>query len=245
MLHLLLSPLTWLLAGAGVLLLTSRRGGWWWGLRAPALLAACGGLLLMTPLGANLLVGRLEHQVAAPDGSCRAEPPAAIVVLGGGFEREPRDAGDIEALSTPSLRRTLGAVELLRSRPGSHLVIAGGGPAGIAESQAMGALAQRLGVPAERIRLETASMSTAANLQQLAALQPPVERRIWLVSSAMHLPRALAVAAREGFSACAHPVDRRYVPPGGLGYYLPQSSALVKSEAALHEFAGSLAYAWR
>ena len=32
---------------------------------------------------------------------------------------------------------------------------------------------------------------------------------------------------------------------GGIGYFIPQSSALVKSEAAIHELVGEANYRWR
>jgi len=48
-----------------------------------------------------------------------------------------------------------------------------------------------------------------------------------------------------GFEPCLIVAERRYHPPGGIGYYLPQSSGLSKSEAALHEIFGTLLYRWR
>jgi len=243
--YLLLSPLSYLLLAVLLALLARRllprrRGTW----VLPSVLGVV-SLVLMTPLGANWLVRGLEQQVLRVEAACAAQPPTTIVVLGGGFDRRPLDDADAESLTAPSLRRVIGAVQLWQRQPDAHLVMAGGGNFAVAEADAMGRLAQQLGVPADRLRLETRSTSTFENLARVADLQPPVERRIWLVSSAMHLPRAMAVAQRDGFTPCAYATDRRYIPPGGLGYYLPQTSALAKSEAALHEWVGAAVYAWR
>lgn len=245
MMDLLLSPLSWFLAAAA---------GTWWARRAKghvrwlhwvAAAATAASLFLMTPLGANLLVGALERHVPPEQGSCSAVPPTTIVVLGGGLDRPPAGEDDLEALSLSSTRRVVAAWQLWNTQPGSRMVIAGGGPFALAESTVMASLARRLGVPASEITTETRSMDTAGNFAALAAMQPPLDRRFWLVSSAMHVPRAVASAHRVGFQPCAWPADPRWLPPGGLGYYLPQSSALEKAEDAIHEIVGLAAYALR
>ena len=105
--------------------------------------------------------------------------------------------------------------------------------------------AEQLGVPSGMIRREGNSQTTWENAEQLRALKPALPERIWLVSSALHLPRALIAFRAAGFQPCPYVSDRRYLPPGGIGYYLPQSSALRKSELAIHEIAGELLYRWR
>src|SRR6185369_7614076 len=102
-----------------------------------------------------------------------------------------------------------------------------------------------LGVPADSIRREDRSQTTWENAQQLRLLSPALPERIWLVSSAIHLPRALIAFRAAGFEPCVYASDRRYVPPGGIGYYLPQSSALIKTESAIHELIGEALYRWR
>jgi uncharacterized SAM-binding protein YcdF (DUF218 family) len=166
-------------------------------------------------------------------------------VLAAGFEREPADAGDFSSLESDSIRRALAGIELWRRSPGATLVFAGGGPFGTSESAALQRMAELLGVPADSIRREDRSQTTWENARQLRLLSPALPERIWLVSSAIHLPRALIAFRAAGFDPCAYASDRRYVPPGGLGYYLPQSSALIKTEAAMHELVGEVLYRWR
>ena len=213
-------------------------------LRWIAAIATCLLIVSMCPFGANLLVRQIEARVPVAD-TCAEPAPATFVVLAAGFEREPVDAGDFNSLESDSIRRGLAGIELWRRSPGATLVFAGGGPFGTSESAALQRMAELLGVPADSIRREDRSQTTWENARQLRLLSPPLPERIWLVSSAIHLPRALIAFRAAGFDPCAYASDRRYVPPGGPGYYLPQSSALIKTEAAIHELIGEVLYRWR
>lgn len=213
-------------------------------LRWIAAVVACLLIVSMCPLGANALVWQLESRVPEP-AACAGPAPATIVVLAAGFEREPANAGDFAALESDSIRRALAGIELWRRTPGATLVFAGGGPFAVSESATLQDLAELLGVAAGSIRREDRSQTTWENAQQLRMLTPALPQRIWLVSSALHLPRALIAFRAAGFEPCAYASDRRYVPPGGVGYYLPQSSALIKTEEAIHEIIGQVLYRWR
>ena len=237
----LLSPLGLGLLSVLVLLLAWRRLSRL--LRFLGLGVALICFVLLTPFGANALVDSLESRVpAVPD--CPAAPQV-IVVLAGGFDAEPDGDGDSEALTAASLRRLLAGIALWRRMPEAQLVLTGGGPYSIREADVLGPLAEQLGVPASAIRRERDSRTTWENARNLRALAPPLPADIWLVSSAMHLPRALTAFHAFGFAPCAYASDREYVAPGGPGYFLPQSSAVRKSEIAIHELLGNLVYRWR
>jgi uncharacterized SAM-binding protein YcdF (DUF218 family) len=200
-------------------------------------------LVAMTPFGANLLVWQLEAQV--PAAACAPASNDPIVVLSAGLEREPASIDDFAALSASSLRRALAGATAWRQTPQARLVFAGGGPFSISESAVLQRFAESLGVPAAAILREERSQTTWENAEQLRALAPPLPATIRLVSSALHLPRAVLAFRAAGFEPCVIVAERRYHPPGGIGYYLPQSSGLSKSEAALHEIFGTQLYRWR
>lgn len=241
--HLLLSPLSW---SVGLALLLAVL--WRWLPRALCLLGLAietALVVAMTPLGANGLVRVIESRVPPPQ-TCKAPAPDTIVVLTAGFSRPPRSPQDYTAANVNSLHRLLAGVELWRSTPGARLVISGGGSYGIAESTVLASLAQRLGVPGAAIRTETHSHDTWQNARDVATLSPAVPKHIWLVSSALHLPRALLAFRAAGFEPCAWPSDSFYIPPSGsFLYYWPQSSSLTKTEEALHELFGGWEYARR
>src|SRR5690348_1515287 len=241
--HLLLSPWSWSVALAVLLALLWRRLP-----RALCLLGLAietALVIAMTPFGANGLVRIVEARVP-PVQSCKAPLPKTIVVLTGGLSRPPESPHDFGAANLQSLHRLLAGVDLWQRTPGGVLVVSGGGRRSVAEGALMAGLAERLGVPPDAVRVEAHSLSTWQNARDVAALTPPIPRRIWLVSSALHLPRALFAFRTAGFEPCAWQSEYFYIPPdGSFFYYVPQSSALEKTEAALHELVGGWDYAWR
>lgn len=240
----LLSPLTYALLLGLLLALAWRR------LPRPAryvgVLAEILLVVAMTPLGANLLVRAVEWR-ARPDVACTATPPTTIVLLSGGLDRRARSATDFSALSRSSVERLLAAIELWRAHPGSRIVISGGGiRGGAAESAVLEQMASRLGVPDGAMRIEARSRTTWENARNVAALEPPLPRRVWLVSSALHLPRALGAFRAFGFQPCPWSSGSLYVSPRfRIGYFVPQTSALDKADRAIHELIGGWVYDWR
>lgn len=239
----LLSPLSWLLlAGLGACIAARRRSSRW--LRVCGV-AAVLSAFAMTPMFANLLLGWLERPLPPPS-HCLASPPQVAVVLAGGVDRVSQDERDVSVLGAASRRRMERAVDWWRERPDRAIVVSGG-PAwrgGIPESRWMIRQAQRLGVPAAYLRGEETSSNTWENAQAVAAMAPALPRRVVLISSAMHLPRARYAMERAGFEVCQIATDWRRTPFGLPGYLIPQSSALLKTEAALHEQVGMLYYHW-
>jgi len=240
--HILLSPLGGGLLLAAILLVAWRRLPR--SLRALLIAAEILALLLCCPVGANLLVHAVESRVSD---ACGAETPPTIVLLAAGLQRPAESSTDFAALEELNIDRLLAARTLWQRTPGATLVIAGGGPWSIRESVVLRALAEQLGIPADAIRNEANSQNTWENATELRRLGPePLPPRIALVSSALHLPRALVAFRANGFAPCTVVSDSMYAPPGdGIGYFLPQSSALVKSEFAIHELIGDVVYRWR
>ncbi len=218
---------------------------WRWSPRwLRALLVSGIGLcaLMTTPLAANLMVALQESRNDA-HAHCADSAADTIVVIGGGISRAARDAGDVAVLTAGSLRRLIGAVDLQRARAMSTLVISGGvSRFGTREGELMHSLALRLGVPDAAIRLEQNARTTWQNARFVADLQPPIAKRIWLVTSALHMPRARYSFEQAGFEVCAWPVDSRTAVWGGIGYLLPSHAGLDKAETVLHEWVGELAY---
>lgn len=240
MLTSLVSPLR-----LGVLIGLLAMLAWRWSPRALRLLwiaAIAGCVLLTTPLVANFLVGIQESR--APAGvACSEPPPTTIVLLGGGVSLAAKDADDAGVLTESSLRRLFAAVDLHSEHPDATLVIAGGiSRHTISESALLGTLATRLGVPTTMLRLEERSRTTWQNARFVAELQPQIAKRIWLVTSALHMPRARYAFEQAGFDVCSWSVDARYSSGSGIGYFVPSTTGLDKADAALHELVGEAAY---
>ena len=239
----LLSPLCWLLLALVALVALVR-----WRPRARRWQACCGAVILvsimaMTPWMANLMVRSLEDQVK-PSPACRAQPPAVAVVLAGGVDRKAHEVENYSVLTLASRRRAEAAARWWREVPERQIVLSGGsGWSGSPpEAQLMAAYLRALGVPGHAMRLETRSRTTWENARQLAALRPALPREVVLVTSALHMPRADFSLQQAGFSPCPLSTDERYAAYQHAGFLVPDSGGLVKTEAALHEWVGMLAY---
>lgn len=165
-----------------------------------------------------------------------------IVVLGSGEMWSP--SGNSRArLDQSGWERVHAAVGLWRQTGGQLLFT--GGPGGEAEASLAGAMAQvaaELGVPPERIRLNSASSSTFEDLQ---LARDPIRLNpgpVWLVTSAVHMPRALGVARRLGLSMQPLRVNYRQILDLTWTAWLPHNRGPERFALVLHEVIGRSAY---
>jgi uncharacterized SAM-binding protein YcdF (DUF218 family) len=237
------APVTVLMVGALIGAWFARRGA-----RFPRALAlGCVGALLLiglAPVGA-LLIEPLEDRFPAPGADMPA--PYGIVVLGGAIDEEASAARGQTILDEGAARLTEAAV-LARRFPDARLVYTGGS-ASLWRAHSTEALEARkllvaLGVEPSRIAIEDKSRNTDENARFSAALLHPQPDEIWLlVTSAYHMPRAMGLFAKAGFSLRADPVDYRTL--GGARDWrlnLDPSRGLRLFDLAVHEWIGLIAY---
>lgn len=212
--------------------------------------------LLAMPWTSRQLLWGLEERSAAL--TPRPIPPAdAVVVLGGGLRPAlaPRQAVEVAEGGD----RLLTGLRLLRQQKAPLLVTSGGRVSFTADDpappEALWArdLAMELGVAPQRIFTNPGSRTTAEEARDIGELGRSRHwRRILLVTSAFHLPRALATfQQRSGLEvipvACDYQLPSRanYGKPtlgNSLKSVLPEAEALYLSSVALKEHIGLLAY---
>lgn len=134
----------------------------------------------------------------------------------------------------------------------AQLVIASGGRLPWLGEKTPEAVAMRkflvaLGVPGPAIVLETHSRTTRQNAVDVKPILEKLgARKVLLVTSALHMPRALATFRGVGIDAIPAPTDFTVRPrPTDLLSFLPDAQALAGSDLALHEYAGMLVYRLR
>ena len=143
-----------------------------------------------------------------------------------------------------------------------RIVVSGGwltwqtdGVYGNSEAADMTQLLQLMGVPAEAIWQEDRSVNTYENgVYTRELLAEKGVNRIMLVTSASHMPRAVAVFEKQGFEVIPAPTDfyvTETVDRGGDGrpdwsnllyHSIPQAEYLEVTSRALKEYIGLVVY---
>jgi uncharacterized SAM-binding protein YcdF (DUF218 family) len=202
-----------------------------------------------TPIVADYLGLTLERQY--PPVAVEDTPTAdAIVVLGGGVTgpAPPRIAIDL----SDAADRVLHAARLYRAGKAPVVVVSGGAIPWLGsdtpEAKSMQALLEEWGVSAASILAEGKSRNTYENAvftRQL--LKEHGLQRVLLVTSAMHMPRALATFTSAGIDAVPAPTDFlvSYQEQPELIDFLPDARALAHTTDTLREYIGYAYYRWR
>lgn len=161
-----------------------------------------------------------------------------IVVLGGSANRDAT-LPVTSQIGSESLCRLLEGVRLYRAEPGSKLILSGGPMFGsISDSQVMSRVALIMGVNPRDILQENISRDTE---EEARLLKPMLgQERFFLVTSAYHMDRAMALFHRQGLEPVAAPVA---LPAQQAGQwspedFFPSSYPLHRTEIAIHEYLG-------
>jgi uncharacterized SAM-binding protein YcdF (DUF218 family) len=191
-----------------------------------------------TGLVGNALLLGLE---AAPASAADLARVQAIVVLGGGLiPASPEYREDAVAGDTLARLRYAARLAKQLDRP---VLVSGGQPYGTRpEAQAMAEALEEMGVRARW--KEAGSSNTAENAAQAAPILGDV-KRIALVTSAWHMPRAGRAFARSGFEVVAAPTGYLTRRTWRWTDLLPSAAGLSQTRIALWELLGMLWYAIR
>ncbi|WP_299617386.1 YdcF family protein [Pelagibius sp.] len=205
------------------------------------LLIVYGGLILLTPLP-EWAVRTLENRFAVPVSGPQF---SGIIVLGGATGNGRIAAARGEASLNGNVERLTTAMALHRALPDRPLIVSGFSgrlvPSGLNEAEITRMFFQQQGLPMAQVRFEAKSRNTAENARLSAALIGQTERPWLLITSAWHMPRAVASFRAAGLSVLPHPVDFRTEPDSLLWPREPNSS-LSYASIAIHEWLGLLAY---
>lgn len=201
-------------------------------------------LLLSTGPVARGLLGPLERQHPALTDLTRlpaaAEDGQAVwIVVLGSDHRSDAALPVTSQLSPVGVVRLVEALRLHRALPGSRLLLAGYGlhdP--VSNAEMMASVARALGVASAAIALAPDATRTWDEAQ--AARRRVGAEPLLLVTSASHMPRAVALFRAAGLDPLPAPAGHRADTLG----WLPSTANLAASRAALSEYAAlALAHA--
>jgi uncharacterized SAM-binding protein YcdF (DUF218 family) len=220
-----------------------------WGRRfvsAGAILLLIAGL---SPLG-NALILPLEDRFPRTNLD-QPPPPTGFIVLGGAEDRLVGTAREAPTLNEAG-ERIVETVMLARRFPEAKIAFSGGDAGILYKSGTEAAGAQRLltemGVATDRLILESDARDTYENAVYLEAelgrldLLGPGKRWV-LITSAYHMPRAMASFRQAGFDVEPWPVDYRTRGRADLTRPFDKvSEGLRRVDVATREWVGLFAY---
>jgi uncharacterized SAM-binding protein YcdF (DUF218 family) len=163
-----------------------------------------------------------------------------VVVLGGGHISNAELPPNAQIFNS-SLSRIVEGIRIHRAMPGSKLILSGGAVFDpVPEAVTMAAVARMLGVSPDDMVLESQSKDTG---QQAQFVQGIIQNdRCILVTSAVHMPRAMLVFEQKGLRPIPAPTEfgdwmRKENSPN---QFFPRAVEIRKVEAAFHEYLGLL-----
>lgn len=200
--------------------------------------------LMSIPVLASLSGSLLENQYR-PIADLERYRGYPVVLLSSGSKRLDSERGWVNQLANSGWERLLVATDAAK-QIGGELVIAGGPSASAGRepiSVTMKKVIEQMGIGLDRITIETASTNTFENLANLK--DQLGDAPFILVTSATHLPRAMAVAEKLELRAVAQPADYVSSEIVGIRSFLPSSEAILHWQVILHEVVGFLYYKLR
>lgn len=244
--HVFLSVPLWAFAALVAFAVACRRSvpgtrahRWRWGAAALAAVyyVAC------TPLVSSALERWLETRYPVP--ALRESDGGAgntIVVLTAGWLRYTAE-GHEQKMGEAGWERATAGIALWRRIGGRLLFTGAPTPDGRDSSAgAMARLARALGVPGEAILVEPEARNTYENLLYSKRMLGEAKGRVWLVTSALHMPRSVMAARGVGLEVTPYPCDFRADERQSWASFLPSNVAPLALERALHELSGMVAY---
>jgi uncharacterized SAM-binding protein YcdF (DUF218 family) len=236
---LLLPPLNILLIVLAAFVVSRRRPRIGAGLYVISLLAF---LLFGSGAGARLLATPLEA-MAPPLTSAKNSGAQAIVVLASGFIPNAPEAGG-RGIPTPSTLARLRYAAQLHKETGMPLLVSGGIPDGLRESEAAvmaRSLKDDFATPVKWIEAESLNTAQNARLSATILRRAGVER-ILLVTDSIHMARSMVAFNKSGLQPVAAPTGFVSRESHGALDFVPNGLAMALSYYATHEWIGMLWY---
>ena len=173
-------------------------------------------------------------------------PVAGIVVLAGAVNTVmTRERGQVSV--NDGIERLSEFLRLARQHPEARLVFIGGQGRVFDRTPSEAEVAEQFlreaGMDTSKVWFEAASRNTEEGaMASYQKLHPDGEPWV-LITSARHMPRAVGLFHKAGWTVAAHPVDYRTLPGGVIGWTPRWPGRLDMLHEAMYEW-GGLLFAW-
>jgi len=196
------------------------------------------------PIVVNPMVNQLEQKYA----SVECEAGSHVVLLSGGVRSLARSVDEFERMLPATFTRATAAYKMMMNESDTQLIVSGGVMRRLPEATVIGNYLTTLGLPEERLILETESENTYANAVNVTKIliDESIEGPVRIVSSAMHMHRALSafeLALKDtDIEVCPVSVDYLGLAKFQTWGWIPKITALTKFYHLIHEIVALGAY---
>lgn len=162
-----------------------------------------------------------------------------VVLSGGQNQAEGMPANDL--LTSASIKRLVEGIRLLSALPDGKLLLSGGGTAGEQpEALLLAQLTKWFSIAPEKIVIEPVSINTAEQARELVAIVH--DQPFYLVTSAVHMSRSMALCQQQGLHPIAAPTDFTFFwsTDTWVKMVIPNPYNLAYTSIALHEILGKI-----
>lgn len=197
--------------------------------------------VVSTPFLPTILVNTLEKQYPSLINPAQTVKSSQIniIVLGAGHIADTSLPAN-DQLGLSALGRLVEGIRIQRILTGSRLVLSGwGGPDdGASQASILRAAALILGVPDSTISIQESPRNTREEAEAYVKNHGK-EKTLIVVTSAVHMPRAMKLFKEVGLNPIAAPANH-VIKNGSKGSFdwMPSSGNIALMELAIHEYVG-------
>lgn len=211
--------------------------------RSALLVVIIGLYSLSVPFTTNYLMYQLE--VSRPSLDKLQQKYDVVIVLSGMVNLWLSKEDRIEF--TESVDRILAGISLIKQGIGDKLLISGGSGSlfdqSFSEAEVLKKFAMEFGLSADQILVEGTSRNTYENAVNSARLIKSHDyQHVLLITSAFHIPRALAAFHKQGIFPDTYPVDFYATDRITPFSFIPSADSLIEIELVIHEWVGMIMY---
>jgi uncharacterized SAM-binding protein YcdF (DUF218 family) len=189
-----------------------------------------------TPVGSNFFLKLISYS-----GQHNQCTDSQAVLLAGGLNGNPDDSYDYRLMNHESFSRSLGAINWLNATSGKLIISGDGSHSNHNESELLYNYIQKFTNFKFDIQFDNTSPTTdlsAINLRKILDTD-----RITLITSQLHMKRAMLVFEKQGFQVCAQFSHNQYVYNLQPVSFLINANSIKKFSSVFHEVIG-LSWYW-
>jgi uncharacterized SAM-binding protein YcdF (DUF218 family) len=225
-----------LLAGSVCFVLKKKKSG-----KILFVIAVFWFFIISTPFIPKIIVRSLEEKYTqVTETSLRATGDSSNILVLGSEHIDDRNLTPNNQLSAIALARLVEGVRIYRITSGSRLILSGyGRNSSLSHAHVLYQTAKMLGVDTSRMAIQPFPANTREEAEAYVK-KFGTKHKLILVTSAVHMPRAVLLFRKAGADPLAAPAN--FLLKNGSkknpGWWVPASANIAMMEGALHEKAG-------